>query len=696
MSRPFALDPLFQSTKVVPGVGPRFLKLLEKTAGARVVDLYWMLPAGIIDRRYAPRLAEAQSGFVATITVTVEAHFPPKRQGLPYKIKCSGADGSGFIDLTFFNAKGDYLEKQFAVGERRVISGKLEHYNGYLQMPHPDYIFRPEEQGQIPAIEAVYPLTAGLTQRIVQKIMRAALEKIPDLPEWNDGPLLAREKWPGWKDALLAAHHPTDETGVSPEHPARRRLAYDELLANQLTIGLVRRQQKKSKGRVLNGDEALFARALAALPFELTGAQQRSVEEIRADMRASDRMLRLLQGDVGSGKTAVAFLSAAHAIGSGGQVAIMAPTEILARQHEKNITKFAEKAGLRVATLTGRDKSKGREAILEKIATGGADIVIGTHALFQDGVEFRDLALVIIDEQHRFGVHQRLQLSGKGTAADILVMTATPIPRTLCMTVYGDMDVSRLDEKPPGRQPIDTRLVSQARIGEVIEGLRRKTAAGERAYWVCPLVEESEKLDLAAAEERFRDLQQYFGDKAGLLHGRMKPAEKDETMAAFARGDLSVLVATTVIEVGVDVPEATVMVIEHAERFGLAQLHQLRGRVGRGAGKSACILLYSSETTEVAKQRLAVMRDTEDGFVIAEEDLKLRGAGEVLGTKQSGLPEFRLANPEFHQDLIQIAHDDARVFLEKDPQLLTPRGEALRTMLYLFERDQAIKYLRSG
>lgn len=693
--RPEILFPLFAPAHTLPGIGPRLEKLLERIAGPKVVDLLWHLPTGLIDRRSRPKIAEARDGEIATMEVTVGLHVPPRTKRLPYRIHVS--DETGEMQLVFFNARQDYLMRILPEGARRIISGRIELYQGAPQMTHPDHIVGPDELAEMPLLEPIYPLTAGLPLKAVQKATRGALTLPPDLPEWQDGAWMRENRWQGWRASLIAAHEPQSAADLAPDAPARARLAYDELLANQLALGLVRLRMKKRPGRPVMGDGRLRRKVEAALPFALTGAQIRALAEIDADMKASHRMLRLLQGDVGSGKTVVALLAMLNAVEAGFQAALMAPTEILTRQHFATLQPLCEVAGVRLALLTGREKGKQREDVLSATANGEVDILIGTHALFQKDVAFQALALAVVDEQHRFGVHQRLMLAEKGGAGtDVLVMTATPIPRTLTLTAYGDMDVSKLDEKPPGRKPVDTRAIPLDRLHQVMSGLGRALSTGAQVYWVCPLVEESDEVDAAAAEDRYRHLQEMFGDRVGLVHGRMKPADKDAVMARFAAGEITILVATTVIEVGVNVPSATIMVIEHAERFGLAQLHQLRGRVGRGADKSSCLLLYQTPLGETAEARIKIMRETEDGFRIAEEDLRLRGAGELLGTRQSGLPTFRIANIEAQKELLAAAHDDARLILERDPELETERGKALRILLYLFERDEAIRYLRSG
>ena len=692
--RPEILFPLFAPATSLPGLGPRFGRLVERFAGDKVVSLCWHLPSGVIDRRFAPKLADAPAGAIVTVTVAVDRHLPPANPRQPYKVRCR--DDTGFLHLVFFNARPDYLAKVLPEGETRVVSGRIERYGAELQMTHPDHIGTAAEIAGLQRVEPVYPLTAGLMPKVLGKAIQATLARLPDLPEWIDPAYLRRQGWPGWRDAVLAAHNPQGEADLSPETAPRRRLAFDELLASQLALALVRAQQRRRPGQTTVGDGRLRAKAVAALPFSLTASQAQALAEIVADMAAESRMLRLLQGDVGSGKTVVAFLAMLNAVEAGAQAALMAPTEILARQHFATIEPLAAAAGVRVALLTGRDKGKARAAALDGLAAGDIALAVGTHALFQEEVRFRDLALAVIDEQHRFGVHQRLTLADKGRAADILVMTATPIPRTLALAAYGDLDVSRLTEKPPGRLPVDTRTLPLERFDEVVAAVGRAVRQGARVYWVCPLVAESEAVDLAAAEERHARLQGLFGERVGLVHGRLKGPGRDAVMAAFAAGRLDVLVATTVIEVGVDVPEATVMVIEHAERFGLAQLHQLRGRVGRGARPSTCLLLYQAPLGAAAKARLSVLRETEDGFRIAEEDLRLRGAGEVLGTRQSGLPEFRLADLAVHGELLAAARDDARLIVERDPDLAGPRAAALRILLYLFERDAVVKTVRSG
>lgn len=692
--RPQILFPLFAAITGLPGIGPRNAKLVESLAGPHLVDLLWHLPREIVDRRFSPKITEAPEGRVVTLTIEVETHFPSHDKRKPYKVRCS--DDSGFLTLVFFHARAEYLQRLLPAGETRVVSGRVEHFAGEIQMAHPDHVVPVEEADAIRRVEPVYPMTAGLGSKVLGKAIAAALAKAGDLPEWLDPAFREKRQWASWLDSLRAAHAPESEGALSPLTTARERLAYDELLANQLALALIRATQRKLPGRTVAGDGGLREKVTAALPFSLTASQEVALGEIHADMNAPSRMLRLLQGDVGSGKTIVALLAMLNAVEAGGQAALMAPTELLARQHYASIEPLARAAGVEIAVLTGRDKAAERRRTLERLADGSIKIALGTHALFQESVVFQDLMMAVIDEQHRFGVHQRLDLAAKGRGVDMLVMTATPIPRTLMLTAYGDLENSRLTEKPAGRQPIDTRIVPLTRLEETVEGVGRAMAKGARAYWVCPLVSESEITDMAAAEARYAELAARFGDRVALVHGQMKPADKDIAMQRFAEGAAQILVATTVIEVGIDVPEASIMVVEHAERFGLAQLHQLRGRIGRGATAATCLLLYGQPLTETARARLEIMRQTDDGFVIAEKDLELRGAGELLGVRQSGMPEFRLADISVHGELLAVARDDAKLILSRDPELKSERGQALKTLLYLFERDAAVLTLRSG
>ena len=697
--RPPILNLLFAAITTLPGIGSKVERLYRRLLGRdeppRIIDLAFHLPTGTIDRRAQPKLKDVVPGGVVTVTVTIDRHrpAPPRRARAPYLIYAS--DDTGDIILTYFNARRDYLERLLPVGGRRIISGTTALYDGMLQMVHPDRVVDEGEFAKLPLIEPQYALTEGLSMNQVRRAIEGALAKVPALPEWQDAAWLARSNFPTFADALHDVHRPP-QPEVSPANTAWTRLAYDEFLAGQLALGLVRPHARRPRGRQSTGDGTLSKRIIAALPYDLTGSQLRAITDIVADLSKPERMSRLLQGDVGSGKTVVALLAGASVIEAGRQAALMAPTELLARQHWNTIAPLAQAAGIRAAILSGRERGRARTDILARLARGEIDLLIGTHALFQDDVDFRDLALAVVDEQHRFGVHQRLALARKGEAVDLLVMTATPIPRTLVLTFFGDMDSSELREKPAGRQPIDTRTIPLERLNEIVDAVGRALREERRVYWVCPLVEESELIDLAAAQDRFRTLAARFGGVVDLVHGKMKGPDKDAAMARFAAGESKLLVATTVIEVGVDVPEASVMVVEHAERFGLAQLHQLRGRIGRGNERSTCLLLYKTPLGETAKARLAVMRETEDGFRIAEEDLRLRGEGDVLGTRQSGLPGFRVARIETHAPLLQAARDDAALILARDPELTSARGEALRVLLYLFERDEAIRLLRAG
>lgn len=693
--RPEILFPLFADLKTLKGVGPRTAESFGRMDIVRPKDLLFTLPSGGIDRRLREDISGVPTGTVVTIPVQILRHDKPSQKGRPYRILSEV--GTTTITLVWFHAQESYLEKLAPVGSAQIISGKLELFDGHAQIVHPDHVVPIGQTGQIPDFEPMYPLTSGITQRQISKAAQAALALAPKLEEWIDEPLMRREGWPGWRDALQQSHEPDGSAALSPNHPSRKRLAYDEFFAHQLTLALARARQIRSGGRSVQGTGVLRKKVLESLDFPLTGAQERATEEILSDLAAKSRMYRLLQGDVGSGKTLVAFLALLAVAEAGGQGVMMAPTEILARQHAESLQDLASTAGLRLEVLTGRDGGLARKSKLGDLAEGKIDILVGTHAVFQPDVHFADLRLAIVDEQHRFGVRQRLELGQKGDRVDVLVMTATPIPRSLALTQYGDMDVSILDEKPPGRKPVQTALVSAEKLGNVVAHLKKAVAEGRQAYWVCPLVDESETVDLVAAEERFRMLRAVLGDEVvGLVHGQMPAEQKDRAMAGFVAGNTKVLVATTVIEVGVNVPNASIMVIEQAENFGLAQLHQLRGRVGRGAAQSTCLLLYHPPLNETATRRLQLLRETEDGFKIAEEDLLIRGAGDMIGTAQSGIPRFRIGNLEQQAGLMRTAQNDARSLLAIDPDLTSKRGRAARVLLWLLEQDKALKLLQVG
>lgn len=693
--RPEILFPLFAALTGLDGVGPKTARLFAALDVEKPRDLLFLLPQSGIERNLVTTVRGLTPPVVATVEVEVGAHRPSPVKGRPFRIEVQ--DSETAFELVFFHANASWLQQMLPSGQRRVVSGKLELFDTRLQMVHPDHILRPDEAARIPAFEPVYPLTAGLAGKTLSRALASALERLPDLAEWIHPGLREKHGWPGWKAAVLAAHAPKRPADLAPGAPARERLAYDELFAHQLTLALARSRLKKAPGIASKGSGALQDKVLKSLPYKPTGAQIRALSEIAADMAAPQRMNRLLQGDVGAGKTLVAFLALLIAVDAGGQGVMMAPTGILAQQHLESLTPLAEAAGVSMLLLTGRDKGAERRSKLADIAKGRAQIVLGTHAVFQQDVTFADLRLAIIDEQHRFGVRQRMELGRKGRAVDVLVMTATPIPRSLALAQYGDMDVSVLDEKPPGRRPVRTVAMPDSRLDEVVAHLGRALAEGRQAYWVCPLVNESETVEWTAAEERAKMLRRELGhDAVGLVHGQMAPSERDAAMADFVAGRHKVLVATTVIEVGVDVPNASIMVIEQAEHFGLAQLHQLRGRVGRGEAASSCLLLYTPPLSENAERRLSIMRETDDGFRLAEEDLRLRGAGDVLGVQQSGLPKFRIADLEHQAPLLRAAQDDARMLLGTDPELGSERGQAARVLLYLMEQDEAIRMITVG
>ncbi|MBI4920130.1 MAG: ATP-dependent DNA helicase RecG [Devosia nanyangense] len=702
MPRPSTLDPLFRSLRSIKGVGPQLGALLNRFFSpgegqdAIALDLLMHMPAGVIDRRRMDGVAGTFVGHTATLKLHIDRHEAPPRNMPTRPHRVFAHDETGEIQLVYFRAQGGWVEKLLPVGEDRYVSGEIGFFGGMKQITHPDYVIEVEKLATLPLVEPVYPLTQGLSSRALTKLIREVLGTLPELPEWIGEDRQAQFKWPSFHAAMTSVHVPAQPNDGELWGPARMRLAYDEYLAGQLALLIVRSTLVSARGIARTFTGEITARVETALPFALTEGQKHAVEDIRRDLAAPERMSRLLQGDVGAGKTVVALMAMAAMAESGAQSSLMSPTELLASQHFRTLKPLADAAGLGIALLTGKQPAAERRAILEGIASGATSIVVGTHALFQSGVEFHNLGLTVVDEQHRFGVHQRLALSEKGKYTDLLVMTATPIPRTLVLTHFGDMAVSVLREKPRGRQPIDTAVLSITEYPRVIQRLQARIAEGAQVFWVTPLVEESEVLDVVSAEDRFAALKTEFGDQVALVHGRMSAAAKQEVMDRFQRDEVKILVATTVIEVGVDVPNATIMIIEHAERFGLAQLHQLRGRVGRGTQRSACLLLFKEPLSETAKARLETIKSTEDGFEIAERDLDLRGQGDVLGTRQSGMPGYHLAVPDVHRHLLEWAHGDAQAALKDNPGLTGPRGEALRTLLYLFRKDLALPLIRAG
>jgi ATP-dependent DNA helicase RecG len=692
------LDAMLTPARAPKGAKRDTLDLIAKVTGGRLVrDLVFLPPNAAIDRRLRVPIAETNEGDIATIEAEVDGHMPGRRIGqkiLPHRVRLR--DETGFLTIAYFRGAAEMLERMWPVGQTRIVSGEIKFYEGMRQMLHPDHVVDPTKGEAPPAVEPVYPLTQGLPGRTLARAILGALDSVPEAPEWLEATTVKAHDWPDFRTALEHIHRPASPEDVLPAAPFRTRLAYDELFARQCALRLRRALRRKDPGRAVTGDGKLAARLIANLPYESTGAQQRATKEIYADMAEPAPMLRLLQGDVGSGKTLVAALAMARAAEAGLQSALMAPTDILARQHGATLAPLLAAAGVSMAVLTGRDKGALRKEILARLASGELSVVIGTHALFQEEVAFHDLGLIVIDEQHRFGVSDRMRMVAKGFAPHVLVMSATPIPRTLALSIHGDMDLSVLDEKPPGRQPIATAAMPISRADDVVKAIDDARRQGERAYWVCPLIEESEAVDLAAVEDRYQQLKTYFGKGVEIVHGKMTPTARETAMERFRSGEAFLLVATTVIEVGVNVPEATIMVIEHAERFGLAQLHQLRGRVGRGDKRGSCVLLWKPPLGEGAKERLDSLRRNDDGFAIAEIDFRMRGAGDMLGTQQSGLPPFRLVSPEAHADLLGSADKEARLAIERDPELKSERGEAIRLALNLFGYEEAAELARSG
>ena len=691
--RPAYLDLLLSPINKLKGVGPKIENIINKLGINLNIHFLWHFPYKIIEKKYYENIHDAPLNQFVTLKIEVIKHYPSKFRRQPYRVSCLANETA--IDIVYFNARHPVIRSILPHKSFKMISGKLEFFKNKFQITHPSNIENVTDIQLLREKEPVYSLTAGLNMKTFIKLSNQVLDSIPNLKEWIEERLLLKYNFISWKEAIEKLHNPEIEDTYSEKNIFRRRLAFDELLAHQLAICIIRTIDNKKISVVFKNNNKLKNDLIKNLEFKLTNSQINVVDEIQKDLVSNKQMIRLLQGDVGSGKTIVALISMLTVIESGYQVTLMAPTSILAYQHYENISKLILNLPIEIDILTGKDKGKKRIEKLDRIKDGKTQIIIGTHALIQEGVNFKKLGLSVIDEQHRFGVYQRMAFNYKGFRPSILVMSATPIPRTLTLAAYGDMDESRLIEKPIGRKPIKTTSLTLKKEKNLIERIKKKiNNSNDKFFWVCPLIEESQELDLKAATDRYIALNKIFKNKVMLIHGQLSEKDKELTMEKFKNEDYRILVATTVIEVGIDIKSATTIIIEHAERFGLAQLHQLRGRVGRNDEESYCILLHKENINDTAKKRLDIMTNTNDGFLIAEEDLKIRGPGEVLGKRQSGLPSFNIADLSYDGDLLEEAKLYAENIISYDPQL--NQNKNLKDLLYIHERDTAIKTLNAG
>ena len=652
---------LLSDLTALNGVGIKTTNLLKKKNINNIFDLLWKLPKAYTDRSLSTKVKDLKIGENQTVTVVANKYLFPRIKKLPNRVKCS--DETGELDCVFFNSYEGYIKKILPLGKEITVSGKIGYFKNKYQITNPKYVS--EDSSLIKQVHNKYSLTEGISEKIYNKIIKQIIDKLPNLEEWHSSKILNKFNNINWNDAIKELHK-YENIGKYKDY-FYQRLAYDEIFATFLVNSEIRKKIKKfkKKNKIINLNKQ--NQLINKLDFLLTNDQIKSIKEINEDLSSSSKMFRLLQGDVGSGKTIVSLLAAFNTINSGFQVAVMAPTEILARQHY-NLAQKIFPSNISTRLISGKSNFKEKKLILNELINNKINIIFGTHAIFQKTVKFKKLGLIIIDEQHKFGVNQRKRLSDKGgNDCDVLLMTATPIPRTLTMTIYGDMDLSIIKEKPKNRKMIKTYSKLESKIDDVIKFIRKEINSGNQIFWVCPLIEESKKLDHASAMQKFEYLKKLFPKQVSILHGKTDIIEKDEILKKFLNKEFKILVSTTIIEVGIDFPNANVIIIENANKFGLSQLHQLRGRVGRGEKEATCILMFKSNLSENAKKRINILKETNDGFVISEEDMKIRGFGDILGFKQSGVKNFKLADPIQNSDLFELAEKEIkRIELENE------------------------------